>query len=1321
MRIKDILSIKEFEPVVDLSWGLNINEHEKMLSKYIMTDDIAETFVEILESFNMVRSRSRIEKLSGDINTTVKRSHILSGQYGTGKSYFLLMLSIILEMKNSVLANKMIEQFKDYPELQFQLKVIQDKKKYFVVRINGESENQKEFIDVIQSKILESLEKEFDDFKINSVYFSAKETISKVYYSPIYRDSIDQYLEDRDVTIEDLLASLSNFRREGLELAKKTIKDVTGFPLQIEVPSFDNFLSEINEELAKNGYNELVIIFDEFSAYITASIENKRINKDLGQIQTLCQLTSKNSQKNVAFIVSLHKDINDILQSYGIGNANELDKIIGRFQAHTLKFEQGNELIKNTLTLFDKSTFREYAIKYRDYIETLENKYPYKFEDFYPIHPATLDYLMPISTIYAQKTRTTLGFIKEIVKEKYFIKPIEENGKLNLVTLSDLFETFQDAIESKKPEIINIYNQSINGYSEDDDIIKYLRAITIAYSSSLTKTNAKAELTAKDIKDIYQEKDEDVVRTSLNRIVNTNYSHVIMNKDAYRLVAEVGGVNLNKKISEQMANVSAINVMENILNKSESRIFIKSKYQLKYNMGIFPFDITLDGAKLNLDELLNRDVKSLVEHSGYGKIIFVIPNFYENYNKDELIREYAEKFKDINGNVCIAFANENPFKEEELREYGALLRIEANDKEILANEELAKIIITRRRKLEDKIRNKYLRKFANLRNFTFIFGGGRVDNTIRTEQAFYTDLLFNYYNKFPREIKVENFNTRDGLNKIIKLSLDRGLGEFSKNDTSSGVKQLRMLLEPLGLITFTETVPGYKFQLKVPGEEAPESSKEIMDIILKENLSFKEKYRILKDAPYGLSDKLVDLYIYIANKVGKFNITYISGDKKKYLTLDEATLKNLSEKPEDYKMEVDKEGIVPDEVEDIWKALNTLKIVKQSRVRNFEAGRTNDFSVFTTLGSEIKTIYENLEDKEKRLRVRGIKTKEFKKLVEKLKEIIKIMKKEEFYKSVVELPSIMDKNKSFQENLDSFKELLLKIRDITSPAVSSYENVATFIPQLEDKVMDLNGYGDLKFEIKSLRESFETYKKDFYNINLLKDIDSKLKELLKNYNNEYKVRHDAYNKKFIEYKDEFLKDMEIKIKAIKILEDLKFKNIASLDKFIVDLPGVVPCELVVIENDIIVCNACDKKDLKKLEGKIEELKDLFIKHKKIVNGIFESYLELLTEESIKNKMINDNNYKNLIFALTRISNEEINGNEISEIEESVELIEDEINKILSSESVEGKNVDFNEIFDELLLELQGTGQKYLKLTEVKSKFEAILEKYREKDILNTKI
>lgn len=1320
MRIKDILTIKEFEPVVDLAWGLNINEHEKMLSKYIMTDDIAETFVEILESFNMVRSKSRIEKLSGDINSTVKRAHILSGQYGTGKSYFLLMLSIILEMRNSVLANKMIEQFKNYPELQFQLRVIQDKKKYFVVRINGEAENQKEFIDVIQSKILESLEREFKELRINSVYSSVKKSILKAYENPLFRDSIDEYLEERDEELADLIASISNFRREGLEKAKNIIREVTGFPLQIEVPNFDSFLTEVNEELRRNGYDELVIIFDEFSAYIHASIENRRINKDLGQIQTLCQLTSRNSQKNIGFVVSLHKDINDILQSYGVGNSNELEKIMGRFQAHTLKFEQGNELIKNTLNL-DKSTFRSYAIKHREFIERLENKYPFKFEDFYPIHPATLDYLMPISEIYAQKTRTTLGFIKEIVKEKYFAKPVEENGKLNLVTLSDLFENFQDSIANKKPEIINIYNQSINGYSSDDDIIKYLRAITIAYSSSVTQTNAKSELTASDIMDIYQEKNEDVVRESMSRIVNANYSNVIVNKGAYRLIAGTGGVKIEKKISEQMSNISASAVMKNILEKSESRIFIKKNYELKYNMGLLPFDVNLDGAKLNLAELTQKRLENLVAHHGYGKVIFVIPDFYEVYDKDKLVREYSEKFRTVNSNVCIAFVNENPFREEELREYGALLRIEANDKEIIANEDVAKVIITRRRKLEDKIRNKYLRKFSNLRNFTFVFGGGKVENSIRAERVFYEELIFGYYNKFPREIKVENFNTRAGLNEIINLSIERGVGEFSKNATSSGVKQLKMLLKPLDLIKFTETVQGYKFQLKVPGEEASVSSREIMDIILNENMPLKNKYQILQDAPYGLSDKLVDLYLYVASKTGKISVVLATGEKEKFISLDDKTLKAVSSNPGDYKVMINKEFIIPVEVEEVWNALSSLKIVKQSKARDFKAGSSNDFNPFSALGGEIKTIYENLEDKERRLRAKGIKTKELKKLVDKLKEITGIFKPEEFFNKVIELPNIMNKNKEFKDNIVEFKNLLIKLRGITGPIVSNYENATMCLPQLEDKIVDLNGYGDLKAKVKELEELMVKYQQDFYNVEIVGEIDSKLKELIVNYNNEYKLRHDTYNNEFVKYKDEFLNEMSIKLEAIKILKNLNFKNISSLDEFTSKLINYFSCDLVINDGSIATCKICDKRDLKKLEGKKEEIRDLFIKHKKIVNGIFESYLELLKEDVLKDEMLDNSDYKKLIFALTRISDETMNGNEILEIKDAVESIENEVNTILNNKTAVAKNVDFNEITDELLLELQGTGQKYLSLDEVKNRFETIIEKYKSKAIMSTKI
>ncbi|MGL5988628.1 hypothetical protein [Cetobacterium sp.] len=1314
MRIRDILTIREFEPVVDLTWGLNINEHERMLSKYIMTDDIAETFVEILESFNMIRSESRRDKLSGDINSTVKRAHILSGQYGTGKSYFLLMLSIILEMKNSMLADKMIKHFKDYPELQFQLKAIQEKKRYFVVRINGESENQKEFIDVIQSKVIESLEKEFKELRIGSIYSSVKDTLEKAYSK--FSDEIDEYLDEKQELYEDLLASLSNYRREGLEKARNLIKDILHLPVQVEVSSFDEFLNEVNVELSRHGYNELVIIFDEFSAYITASIENKRINKDLGQIQTLCQLTSRNTQKNVGFIVSLHKDINDILENYGVGNKNELDKIMGRFEAHTLKFEQGNELVKSTLNL-EKIPFRKYEEKHKSYILNLEKKYNQKFIDFYPIHPATIEYLMPISQIYAQKTRTTLGFIKEVVKEKYFSKEIEENGKLNLVNLSDLFEAFEEAIENKKPEIIDIYNQSINDYSESDNVVKYLRAIAIAYSSSLTKTSAKSELTAEDIKDIYQESGEEVVRESLNRVVNTNYSNVIVNNGAYRLIAGTGGVKLDKKISEQMENISPTNIMKTILEKSENRIFLKRNYDIKYNMGFFPFDIKVEGIKLNLEELNNKKLDLITQHKGYGKVIFVSPDFHEIYDKDSLIEQYAEKLKETNSNICIAFANENPFKEEELREYGALLKIESTDKEIHSNEELAKIIVTRRRKLEDKIRNKYLRKFCNLRNFTFVFGGGKVDKTIRSERVFFEKLLFDYYTKFPREIKVENFNTRAGINDVVKLCLDRGVGEFSKSDTSAGVKQLKMLLAPLDLIKFSETVQGFKFQLKMPGENATENSKEIMDIIL-DKTTLERKYKKLESAPYGLSDKLVDLYIFVANKTGKISILT---DKGKHMNLDAKSLEDLSKKPDIYKIEKNDDFLIPVEIEKVWDALNSLRIVKNSKARDFKAGSNNDFDPARILNGEIRTIFESLDEKEKRLKSKGVKTKELRKIVDSLKEVSLTFKPEDFFRKVLELPNIVNKNLSFGDNIVKFKELLIKIRSITNPLISNFENAVTVLPQLDDKIIDLNSYGDLKESVKEIELLVQKYSNDFLNITLIEEIVLKINELLNSYNNEYKMRHDSYYEGFFKLKDEFLVEMKLKLDIIDNLEVLNFRNISSVDQFVKELLNYSSCEVVHAEGLISTCKSCDKRDLKKLEGKKEELKELFSKHKKIINGIFESYIDSLRGDSLKLELGTNENFKKIIFAMTRVSNEGTNGTELEEIADSLSLVEDKINNLINSELKLEKNIDFEEITEELLLELQGTGQKYLDLDEVKNRFETIIHKYKSKGMVNTKI
>ncbi|MGL5051255.1 MAG: hypothetical protein ACRC6E_11630, partial [Fusobacteriaceae bacterium] len=758
-------------------------------------------------------------------------------------------------------------------------------------------------------------------------------------------------------------------------------------------------------------------------------------------------------------------------------------------------------------------------------------------------------------------------------------------------------------------------------------------------------------------------------------------------------------------------------IMKTILEKSENRIFLKRNYDIKYNMGFFPFDIKVEGIKLNLEELNNRKLDLITQHKGYGKIIFISPDFHEIYDKDSLIEQYTEKLREINSNICIAFANENPFKEEELREYGALLKIESTDKEIHANEELAKIIVTRRRKLEDKIRNKYLRKFSNLRNFTFVFGGGKVDKTIRSERIFFEKLLFDYYTKFPREIKVENFNTRAGINDVVKLCLDRGVGEFSKSDTSAGVKQLKMLLAPLDLIKFSETVQGFKFQLKMPGENATESSKEIMNIILDET-TLEEKYKKLESAPYGLSDKIVDLYVFVANKTGKISILT---DKGKHINLDAKSLEDLSKKPDVYKIEKNDEFLIPVEIEKVWDALNSLRIVKNSKARDFKADSNNDFDPARILNGEIRTIFESLDEKEKRLKVKGVKTKELKKIVDKLKEASLTFKPEDFFRKVVELPNIINKNLSFEDNIVKFKDLLIKIRSITNPLISNFENAVTVIPQLDDKIIDLNSYGDLKESIKEIELLVQKYSNDFLNIALIEEIALKVNNLLNSYNNEYKIRHDSYYEGFLKLKDEFLVEMKLKLDIIDNLEVLNFRNISSIDQFVKELLSYSFCEVVHAEGLISTCKFCDKRDLKKLEGKKEELKELFSKHKKIINGIFESYIDSLRGDSLKLELGTNENFRKIIFAMNRVSNEEINGTELEEIADSINLVADSINDLINSVVKIEKNIDFEEITEELLLELQGTGQKYLDLDEVKNRFETIIDKYKSKGMVNTKI
>jgi len=1310
VKIGDIVSLKKFDPVVNLNWANNINEQERLLSNYIMTEELADIFTKMLESITLVRSDSRRKSLGGDISPNdTKRAHIISGQYGTGKSYFLLMLNIVLEMKNSELTDKLIQRFSDYPELQFQLKYIKSKKKYFLVRINGENENEKEFKDVIQSQILENLEEIFDDVAIGSVYKKHLKIFEDIYLN--HKHKIDDKLSITNYDYNDIRANLFNYKKEGLKQFDKIVTEAIGYAPKIELDKLEDFIKDVNEFLSTKGYDELIIIFDEFSAYLSVSMADKRIDKDLGQIQNIAQSCASNSSTKISFIASTHKDLSEMIGTNGSSKKEELDKVFGRFSAHELLFEQGQELLKNTIQI-DENIFELYKDKYKDLIEELKNQYKIELEDYYPLHPATVTYLEPISGMYAQRTRTTFTFLKEVIREKFFAQPIEVNNKLNLVTIADLYNYFVNEIESKNKSLFTTYNRIFNHVRNDLDLVNYTKTLAIAYATSLTQTHSLTELTAKDLQYMYQIENEKLVDEKLNPLVARNDIAISRLDGKYRMSVNTSGIDIEGLITKEKDKVNANIIKNKIFKLAENRITIKSNHKLPYNFGMYPMSRELDGEVLSIDELKNQKFENLFKSVKDGKIVFIVPNFDEELNSNEIIGKFRANMENLDNNICLAVPKKLYFDEEDIKLFGALKNIELRNEEIAKDKDMKRIIVKKRKRIEDKIRNKYLRKFSNLKNFTFIFGGGKVKEDIKQDIKLYEEILYSYYSKFPKEIKLENFDKRGPLNKLIRILLD-GNAELKNNDTSEEGKCIKTLLTPLDLIMPKEKPNTTEYSFKNPSLEKSSISREIMDIVENTDTTFSEKYEKLEKSPYGLNTQMIDLYLFVSNKLGR---TYIENiNTKRPLSLDDKSICNLSsdKKNVEYKLFKNENTEIKQEVKDIWLSFGKINGVKVS-ARKLKISGINDFPVSATLGQEMKVIYERLSDKESLLGSYGVNTGKFKTLVNKLNTVKNKIRPSELLIEVENIINIFKKN-DFQENKEELVSLISKLNELTKEKVSNILKINEILQTLNHDIKELNGYNDFKSELDRLHSEFNDYKLNNYlNIQLLDKIYEDILKLNSSYESEFKRKFELYYDRYEKLRNNLLISEKSKINCLKELDHIKFKNITYLNSTLKEIES--------FERDIYSVETYigKYKTLKTIDIALEELDEKFKIYTRQIIGVFQRYMEEIEKLKEIDSFRLDDNFKSLFINLKNVENG--NDDETSRIVENVENCKFQINEYIDGLTVKSeKSIDYSLLTKNLEEELLATGMEGINFEILKSKFFKIIENYQEKEYKKIKL
>ncbi|TDX53236.1 DUF6079 family protein [Orenia marismortui] len=1208
MKIGDLVSLKSFQPVINLKWADNENEQLNLLKNYILTEDLSELFTEVLETINMIRSPKRCESKGGDISRVdTLRSHVISGQYGTGKSYFLLMLSIILELNDSELAKELLSKVKEFPDLYYQLKhIVDNKKKNLVVRINGENENEKHFDDVIQAAVVNALNERFDDVVLKSNFQNLLESLIEHKDHEVRGQLLEKALESKNYDFNDLVNGLKGHSREARSRYQQVINEAK-LSSGDDFKNLQEFLEDVNEFLNSKGYDELIIILDEFSAYLSASIEAKRSNLDLGNIQTLAQATAPTSGLNVSFITSTHMDMQAIL-SNALATEKEIEKVLGRFNQVIISFNQGNELIKDTIKV-DSEKFGNLKQKHLTTITKLEEKYGYKVEDYYPLHPVTLNYIHSVSKRFAQADRTLFKFLREVIKEKFFNENIIVNDKLNLISLDMIFEYFLPSIE-KDQNLIKAYNQ-MQEIADNELEEKINKALVVSYISLLSSSSGakkRAGLSEEDLAEIYLVTEQNRLGKSLNNLMNDNRSQIVFNDGGYQLIVSNTGINIDQELSKEAQNINPYSQLRTLLVEEENTIDIRKSYDLKYNKGLYPLGRSVEGKLTNLSDLNKiKGLKRYFMTNSDAKVVFIIPDFNENYNMEDLKSKYKEEMKSLPANVSLALPKKIYFDEKSLKEYGAVKRLENNDK-IIDNENLSQLLAQRKRKIESKIRNRFLRRFARVNNFVFVFNQGIVKEKIRNDKELFQELLYRYYEKFPLEITVENFDSRSSSNPVIDNMIENGQDLVSKKSNSIYQKQIFNTLKPLDLVKIEEQPENYKVTLKVPSEENSKRSYDIWDIIADESLSIKDKFTTLKSAPYGLNDPLMEMYIGIAIALDKFRLKDKSGKvivspNKDHIVDIENSNYILESVPEP---DVRKK----EQVKEIWQVLS--KFIANSHHHSYDPrGKRNDNKVFATLASEIKSVVNNFNTYQDIMNNWGLDTTRVDSIKNALSKVITSKRPEELYDRLVGLVNQEFSQDNYNSNLKEFEDFINNLYKFINNQKDKVSDIKMKLRNLENKIKPLKAYSDLKNRLEKVNKFWEEYSQKPFDFDKLEDLESEAKLLIATYNQTYKRVHDEYYEEYKEAKEDILIEQKQHIELIKSFEKIEFDRITKIKGYIEDLKEFKLCdELKINENQIAECS-CSLSNIQIVEDKLEAIEsDLKPKKRQIAN-IYVKYIDEL--------------------------------------------------------------------------------------------------------------
>lgn len=410
-RVQDLVEIPAVRTVVQLSDLTDSTLRSFLTDTFLLTEDIAMIFQAIFSS---------IVKKTGN-------GFLLEGSFGSGKSHFLSVLSLLLSDDQAWLP--LLEQLggegilrQYYPEI--------SRGNYLVVNISLVKHSNKENLeDIVAGRITRLFKKQEPGF----AFAREEEFIKSVarMAGESYQGRLKSFLREKGLTEQEL------FRIGQLNLVEEFISRFN-LPYRFNYQREEVF-NQLTALLKDGPYDGIVILLDELSEYLRSKPDGRRFNEDIRFLQYLGELAAGEAIWIVA-------TLQEAIEKTGETTPEAFNKIKDRYPG---RFRLSGTHIRELVTrrLIKKKAGAGPQIK--ELFSYYRNHFPHwpvkeeEFVDLYPVHPLVINLLDNLKALFSQQ-RGIIDFIHYRLKgdPERNIEGILAEPALTLLTPEVIFDHF---------------------------------------------------------------------------------------------------------------------------------------------------------------------------------------------------------------------------------------------------------------------------------------------------------------------------------------------------------------------------------------------------------------------------------------------------------------------------------------------------------------------------------------------------------------------------------------------------------------------------------------------------------------------------------------------------------------------------------------------------------------------------------------------------------------------------------------------------------------------------------------------------------------